>query len=111
MTADWEALDDLTAESAFPAAAQIGGEPVWVLRLASGYRAIQERCPHVQQPLRDARLVAGETMVRCPFHNYTFKLADGRGVNCPGFRIAVFDVEERDGRLYARPGALLGGTP
>jgi nitrite reductase/ring-hydroxylating ferredoxin subunit len=40
-------------------------------------------------------------MVRCTAHNYTFKLDTGRGVNCPGYAISVYDVVERDGALFA----------
>jgi nitrite reductase/ring-hydroxylating ferredoxin subunit len=41
-------------------------------------------------------------MVRCAFHNYTFELTNGSGVNCPGFRIAVYEIKEEDGTLLAR---------
>jgi nitrite reductase/ring-hydroxylating ferredoxin subunit len=52
--------------------------------------------------LIDAQLMGNSTMIRCAQHNYTFRLADGKGVNCPGFRIKVFDVKSEDGALYAR---------
>jgi nitrite reductase/ring-hydroxylating ferredoxin subunit len=42
-------------------------------------------------------------MLRCAYHNYTFKLANGSGVNCPGFRISVYQIKEEDGGLFAQP--------
>jgi nitrite reductase/ring-hydroxylating ferredoxin subunit len=41
-------------------------------------------------------------MIRCAQHNYTFKLSDGKGVNCPGFKIKVYEVKREDGALFAR---------
>lgn len=100
--ADWEALEVDVQSATFPAAAVAGGVPIWVFRVADGFRGVQEFCPHEQRSLGAARIVGEATMVRCAYHNYTFKLADGRGVNCPGFRIAVYDVKEEDGRLFVR---------
>ena len=41
-------------------------------------------------------------MIRCGLHAYTFKLADGNGVNCPGYRIAVYEVMRDGSRLLGR---------
>ncbi len=41
-------------------------------------------------------------MIRCGLHAYTFKLADGNGVNCPGYRIAVYEVMSDGSRLMGR---------
>jgi len=41
-------------------------------------------------------------MIRCRWHNYVFRLADGKGINCPGYKLRVFDVKLENGALYAR---------
>jgi nitrite reductase/ring-hydroxylating ferredoxin subunit len=50
----------------------------------------------------DADLVGNGTMLRCRQHVFTFRLSDGRGVNCPGFSIRVYEVKDEGGSLYAR---------
>jgi nitrite reductase/ring-hydroxylating ferredoxin subunit len=32
-----------------------------------------------------------------------FRLSDGRAVNCPGYRLRVYDVKQENGALFARP--------
>ena len=32
----------------------------------------------------------------------TFKLSDGKGVNCPGFKVKVYEIKEENGALYGR---------
>ena len=31
-------------------------------------------------------------MLRCGRHGYTFKFSDGKGVNCPGYRLSIYEV-------------------
>lgn len=50
----------------------------------------------------DALAMSGGTMLRCPRHNFIFRLTDGRGVNCPGFELAVYEIREDAGVLYGR---------
>jgi len=52
--------------------------------------------------MMNAELVANDTMVRCPLHVFTFKLSDGKGVNCPGFRLKVYEIKEENGVLFGR---------
>jgi nitrite reductase/ring-hydroxylating ferredoxin subunit len=56
----------------------------------------------MQATLMNAELTANDTMVRCPLHVFTFRLSDGKGVNCPGFRIKIYEVKEENGALYGR---------
>jgi len=40
------------------------------------------------------------SMLRCTRHNFIFRLSDGKGVNCVGLRLKVYEVREsEDGRL------------
>src|ERR1700733_5478952 len=100
---DWHLLAGLDPRtSTFPARARAGDEPLLVFVTGEGsFRGVQRACPHLLEPLSDAVLMSGGSLLRCSKHNFIFRLADGRGVNCPGFQIKVFDVKEHDGKLYA----------
>jgi nitrite reductase/ring-hydroxylating ferredoxin subunit len=99
----WEKIDKLDPSScAFPARARVGEQAIFILQVKDGFRGIERACPHLKQSLHDAALMGGGTMVRCAQHNYTFKLKDGKGVNCPGFRLKVFDVKAEEGAFFAR---------
>lgn len=99
----WEKLEGLDPASAkFPARARVEGEGIVILKLRNGFRGVQRMCPHLNASLMDAALVANDTMIRCHQHVFTYRLSDGRGVNCPGFAITVYEVKEEGGALYAR---------
>lgn len=100
----WQLLPGLDPElSAFPARARMGDVHMIVIRTPAGFRGVERACPHQQASLADAKLVGGGAMIRCAQHNYTFRLSDGKGVNCPGFRIAVYEVKREGQALYGRP--------
>jgi nitrite reductase/ring-hydroxylating ferredoxin subunit len=99
----WELLTGLhPVDTKYPARARIGGEGIVILRTKSGFRGVQRSCPHMQATMMNAELTANDTMVRCPLHVFTFKLSDGKGVNCPGFRLKIYEVKEENGALYGR---------
>ncbi len=56
----------------------------------------------MQATMMNAELAGNDTMIRCPLHVFTFKLSDGKGVNCPGFEIKVYEVKEEQGALWGR---------
>lgn len=99
----WQVLAGLRPDGAnFPARATLEGEGIVILRTKTGFRGVQRSCPHMQGTMMNAELTANDTMVRCPLHVFTFKLSDGKGVNCPGFRIKVYEIKEENGVLYGR---------
>ena len=101
--AAWQKLDGLDPVAGrFPARARVDGEGILIFKTGSGFRGVQRSCPHLNATLMDADLVANDTMIRCRQHVFTFRFSDGRGVNCPGFSIRVFEVKNDDGALYAR---------
>ncbi|MBV8537398.1 MAG: hypothetical protein JO128_17500 [Alphaproteobacteria bacterium] len=51
----------------------------------------------------DAAIVGNGTMLRCAQHNFTFKFADGKGVNCPGHVLRVFEIKAENEAFFARP--------
>ena len=100
---EWQKLDGLDpVSSSFPARARVDGEGILIFRTKTGFRGVQRACPHLNSSLMDAQLIGNDTMIRCRQHVYTFRLSDGRGVNCPGFSIRVFEIKDEAGTLYAR---------
>lgn len=98
----WHSLDGLDpAKATFPARARIDGADVIVFRIGDGWRAVQRNCPHQEASLADAILME-DRMVRCALHGYTFRLSDGKGVNCPGYKIKVYEIMREADRLFAR---------
>jgi nitrite reductase/ring-hydroxylating ferredoxin subunit len=101
--APWQRLDGLDpVAGVFPARARVDGEGILIFRTRTGFRGVQRSCPHLKSTLMDAELVGNDTMIRCRQHVFTFRLSDGRGVNCPGFSVRVFEVKDEAGTLYAR---------
>jgi nitrite reductase/ring-hydroxylating ferredoxin subunit len=99
----WELLAGLHPEATkYPARANIGSESIVIFRTKTGFRGVQRSCPHMQATMMNAELVANDTMIRCPLHVFTFRLSDGKGVNCPGFRVRIYEVKEESGALYGR---------
>lgn len=103
---DWQNLDVDLSNAKFPLVARIGGQPVVVLQVPGGFRGVQRNCPHQQFLLTKATLLGGGSMVKCPIHNFVFRLKDGSPVNCPGYQLRVFDIKEERGILYGRPVAV-----
>ena len=101
--APWQRLDGLDpVAGTFPARARVDGEGILIFRTRTGFRGVQRSCPHLNSTLMDAELVGNDTMIRCRQHVFTFRLSDGRGVNCPGFSVRVFEVKDEAGTLHAR---------
>src|ERR1700726_4342229 len=100
----WRILTGLRPDGAkYPARPNLDGEGIVIFRTKLGFRGVQRSCPHMQGTMLNAELTANDTMVRCPLHVFTFKLSDGKGVNCPGFKIKVYEVRQDGQTLYARP--------
>ena len=101
---EWQVLERVDPDdAAVPIRARVDGEDVLIFRVDDGYRATQRTCPHQHGNLADGQIMGNGKMLRCALHGYTFKLADGKGVNCPGFRIRVYDVMREGDRLLIRP--------
>jgi nitrite reductase/ring-hydroxylating ferredoxin subunit len=99
----WQPLSGLRADNEkYPARASLSGEGIVIFKTRNGLRGVQRSCPHMQATMLNAELTANDTMVRCPLHVFTFKLSDGKGVNCPGFKVKVYEIKEEDGQFFGR---------
>jgi nitrite reductase/ring-hydroxylating ferredoxin subunit len=104
--ADWTALEDIDIATAqFPARAKLGEETIVVLKSGSGYVGSERTCPHQKGNMMNAVLQSNGSMIRCTRHNYVFRAANGKPVNCPGLRLRTFEIKEDNGRLFGRPSA------
>jgi nitrite reductase/ring-hydroxylating ferredoxin subunit len=100
---DWQVLEGIDPDTAeFPALSRVGEDRILVLKIGDGFRGVERSCPHQQRPLNDAFLQGNGTMLRCKWHNYVFRLSDGKAVNCPGYKLKVFEVKREGAALLAR---------
>jgi NADPH-dependent 2,4-dienoyl-CoA reductase/sulfur reductase-like enzyme/nitrite reductase/ring-hydroxylating ferredoxin subunit len=82
-----------------PVKGQVDGNPVIVVRTASGLCAVAGSCTHYHGPLGDGLCVDGQ--VRCPWHHARFDLRTGEAVGGPALNpLKVYRVEERDGKVF-----------
>lgn len=82
-----------------PAGGHVSGDPVVVVKTPSGLRAVGGKCTHYGGPLSKGLCIKGQ--VRCPWHHAWFDLDTGEAVGAPALNpIPVYEVEERDGRVY-----------
>jgi len=89
----WRAAEGIDLKnSTFPVLAKVGKERIVILDTGKGYRGVEMRCPHLQASMTAGIMMGNGTMVRCPKHNFIFRLTDGKGVNCVGLTLKVYDV-------------------
>jgi nitrite reductase (NADH) small subunit len=84
-------------------AVTIGGRRVAVFHGASGWYALDDRCPHRGGPLSDG--ILGDGCVTCPLHDRRFALGTGAALT-DGDSVAAHRIEVRGGRVFVE---LVGG--
>lgn len=100
----WHKLENFDPHgSTSPARARLNGEWILIFRTKNGLRGVERACPHLKASLQDAVLMAGDTVLRCKQHNFTFKLSDGNGVSPRHTQLRVFEIQVVDGVVYGRP--------
>jgi nitrite reductase/ring-hydroxylating ferredoxin subunit len=99
----WQQLGGISTDNTkYPARASVEGVGIVIFKTKFGFRGVQRACPHMQATMMNAELIANDTMVRCPLHVFTFKLSDGKGVNCPGFKLTIYEIKEEAGKFFGR---------
>ena len=81
-----------------PAAVEIGGDPVCVVRVAEGVFAFDDVCPHRGTPLSLGRLEG--TTLTCSAHTWEFDVTSGKllRIRAPAC-LRMREVRERDGGI------------
>jgi nitrite reductase/ring-hydroxylating ferredoxin subunit/uncharacterized membrane protein len=79
-----------------PARAQVGDDPVVLVRVAGTVHALHETCAHAGGPLAEGRVVDG--CIECPWHQSRFRLRDGTVAQGPAvYDQPRFEVRATDG--------------
>jgi nitrite reductase/ring-hydroxylating ferredoxin subunit len=79
----------------------VGDDEVVLVRSGAEIFAIGAHCSHYHGPLAEG-LVTGEG-IRCPWHHACFDLRTGEATRAPALSpIAVWKVEQQDGRIFVR---------
>ena len=100
ISGEWQELEGIDPSStAFPAETLLGGDAIVVLKTASGFRGVQPLCPDQGASLVEAALMSNDSMIRCPRHNFVFRLDNGAGVNCRELTLRVYSIRENSGKL------------
>lgn len=71
-----------------------------IVRHGDRYVATDRWCPHQGGDLAEGRLLG--KAIKCPLHGFMFSLETGRGVNCSGFEVKVYEVKIENGVLSVR---------
>lgn len=74
------------------------GKEVLVFRVAGVLYAVQRRCPHEAAPLEKGQV--WNKMIRCGQHGFAFDIETGEGLNCSGYRIRCYKVEQREEQIF-----------
>lgn len=77
----------------------VGGRTVCLLRREDQLFAFAPKCPHAGAPLCEGWLDAQGRLV-CPLHKYRFDPSNGRNTSGEGYKLRVFPVEMRDGKVF-----------
>jgi 3-phenylpropionate/trans-cinnamate dioxygenase ferredoxin subunit len=76
--------------------------PSLLVRIGDEYFAVEDVCSHDGQPLTNGSLK--DCSIACPRHGARFDLRTGQPLCMPATEpISTFEVEVRDGEIYARP--------
>jgi NAD(P)H-dependent nitrite reductase small subunit len=75
------------------------GRTIAVFRFGQEVRAIHNSCPHKGASLCDGRVDAARQIVRCPWHQWSWRLDDGTFEVDPRVTIRTYKVVVEDGEV------------
>lgn len=74
-------------------AVQIGQRTIAVVRSGGKFYAIANRCPHKGASLCEGEVVVEAGIVRCPWHHWNWKLAEGQLETDPRQKLRTYPVK------------------
>ncbi|MFN2398200.1 MAG: Rieske 2Fe-2S domain-containing protein [Gemmatimonadaceae bacterium] len=85
-------------------AAEVGGQPVLIVRVDGDFYAVADRCGDTPLPLRFGRLDG--YIVHCSWHGCRYDVRTGKRADdeLEGERLAVFPVQEQNGEVMVAVG-------
>lgn len=85
-----------------PLAVRVGGREILLVRTAEGLFALEDLCPHAQQPLSTGK--ATGSLLTCKHHGVRIDLGTGRVVESMGFLglqpVERFELREEAGAIW-----------
>jgi 3-phenylpropionate/trans-cinnamate dioxygenase ferredoxin subunit len=82
-----------------PRTIAIDGKRICLVRLADGYFAVDDRCPHAGASLGSGRCDE-EGHVICPVHRYRYDVKTGKGLPKQGDYVETYPVKETDEGVF-----------
>jgi len=79
-----------------------GSRTIAVFHSKGQFFALANRCIHKGASLCDGEITENGTVVRCPWHNWPFRLDNGQNCHDPNERIRTFGVRLDGDRVILR---------
>ena len=73
-------------------AVQAGHRTIAVFRVGTEFFAVANTCPHKGASLCDGEVIPEEKIVRCPWHHWNWRLADGTLESDPRQSLRTYEV-------------------
>ncbi|MEY2981894.1 MAG: Rieske (2Fe-2S) protein [Planctomycetota bacterium] len=83
-------------------AIQIEGREIAVFWTTSGFRAVDDSCPHAGGPLSTGIACPERGTVECLWHGWSFDLATGDCRTAPTQKLGTHEVRTNDGQVEVR---------
>jgi nitrite reductase/ring-hydroxylating ferredoxin subunit len=80
---------------------QVDGEMIALCHTVTGYRAVDDYCPHMGSSLSEGAL-SGDT-VTCPWHGWRYDLVSGGRADRPGQPVRTYPTAVRGGWIFLSP--------
>jgi NAD(P)H-dependent nitrite reductase small subunit len=83
-------IDDIPPGTAIAVTA--GPRTIAVFRVGDRFFALSNVCPHKGAALCDGEVLISDAIVRCPWHHWNWRLADGTLESDPRQRVRTYEV-------------------
>ena len=70
---------------------EVDGKAIAIFRVADGFIATTDKCPHAGGPLHEGELDGN--VVTCPWHGLSYSLDSGACIDDPNFKIERYAVQ------------------
>jgi len=93
-------VDDIPPGKAL--AVQAGRRTVAIFRVGDDFFAVSNACPHKGASLCEGEILIEDKIVRCPWHHWNWRLADGSLQSDPRQRLRTLEVAVDGDELILR---------
>lgn len=93
-------VDDIAPGAAI--AVQAGRRTIAVFRVGNEFFAVANACPHKGGSLCDGEVIVEDKIVRCPWHHWNWRLADGKLEADPRQALRTYEIAVDGGEVIVR---------